>query len=422
MSNHFEYRDGRLYAEELDLEEIAEEFGTPLYVYSAATLSRHLRVWQEPLGDRGMICYAVKANSNLGVLSLLAAQGSGFDIVSGGELHRVLIAGGKAERIVFSGVGKTSDEVRAALSAGIHCFNVESEPELDMINSLAAEMGLIAPISLRVNPDVDAQTHPYISTGLRDNKFGIDIHQARAVYRRAKQMPHLCIRGVDCHIGSQLTELAPYWDALERILLLVDNLADDGIELEHIDLGGGLGVTYQDETPPLPSDLYAELFQRLGKRPQKLIFEPGRTIAANAGVLITRVLTLKESPSKNFAVVDAALNDLLRPALYQSWMNISSVVKSERKTKIWDVVGPICESSDFLGKDRELGLHSGDLLCVHSAGAYGFGMSSNYNSRPRAAEVMVSGKTAQLVRERETLSSLVELEQKFLPDPVADVA
>lgn len=416
MSNHFEYRGGQLFAEDCSVTELAEQYGTPLYLYSAATLSRHLRVWQEPLGDRGMICYAVKANSNLGVLSLLASQGSGFDIVSGGELRRVLQAGGDPNKVVFSGVGKTAEEMRAALEVGIHCFNVESEPELELLNQVAGELNMQAPMSLRVNPDVDAKTHPYISTGLSENKFGVDIKVAPAVYARAAELPNIRVIGVDCHIGSQLTELAPYWDALERVLNLVDSLAGNGIILEHIDLGGGLGVTYKDEEPPVPADLYEGLFERLGDRPQKLVFEPGRSIAANAGVLVTRVLVTKENEAKNFAIVDAAMNDMLRPALYQSYMNITPVVEQAREEKVWDVVGPVCETGDFIGKHRSLAIEAGDLLCQHSAGAYGFVMSSNYNSRPRAAEVMVSGNKSQLVRERETLDSLTNGEHRYSLD------
>ena len=413
MSNHFDYRGGRLFAEDIDVANLAEEHGTPLYVYSAATLSQHLRAWQQPLGERGMICYAVKANSNLGVLSLLASQGSGFDIVSGGELRRVLEAGGDPAKVVFSGVGKTADEIRMALEAGIHCFNVESESELELLNSIAGDMGLQAPMSLRVNPDVDAKTHPYISTGLSENKFGVDVKLAAEVYARAASLPNIRVIGVDCHIGSQLTDLEPYWDTLDRVLNLVDQLAADGIELEHIDLGGGLGVTYQDEKPPIPTDLYQGLFERLGDRPQKLVFEPGRSIAANAGVLITKTLVTKESSIKNFAIVDAAMNDMLRPALYQSWMDITAVVEQDREEKQWDIVGPVCETADFLGKNRTLAIAEGDLLCVHSAGAYGFVMSSNYNTRPRAAEIMVSGDQAQVVRERESLESLISSEHRF---------
>ena len=413
MSNHFEYREGHLFAEDLSVADLANQYGTPLYIYSAATLSRHLRAWQEPLGDRGIICYAVKANSNLGVLSLIASMGGGFDIVSGGELHRVLMAGGDPTKIVFSGVGKTASEMKMALNAGIHCFNIESESELELLNQVAGKLSSQASVSIRVNPDVDAKTHPYISTGLSENKFGIDIKIAPKVYARAAELPNISVIGVDCHIGSQLTELAPFWDALDRVLNLVDRLEKNGIVLEHIDLGGGLGVTYREETPPHPSELYQGLFERLGDRPQKLIFEPGRSIAANAGILVTRVLVTKEAPAKNFAVVDAAMNDMLRPSLYQSWMNIMPVVEQPRETKTWDVVGPICETGDFLGKERELGLAEGDLLCLFSAGAYGFSMSSNYNSRPRAAEVMISGERAQLTRERESLDDLIVGEHRF---------
>ncbi len=333
MSNHFEYREGRLFAEDLSIEDLASQYGTPLYIYSVATLARHVRAWQEPLGERGTICYAVKANSNVGVLSLIASMGGGFDIVSGGELHRVLMAGGDPTKVVFSGVGKSAAEMKMALNAGIHCFNVESVSELELLNQVAGDLRTQAPVSLRVNPDVDAKTHPYISTGLSENKFGIDIKIAPEVYALATELPNIRVIGVDCHIGSQLTELAPYWDALDRVLNLVDALEAENIILEHIDLGGGLGVTYRDEIPPHPSELYEGLFERLGNRPQKLVFEPGRSIAANAGVLITRVMVTKENTVKNFAVVDAAMNDMLRPALYQSWMNIQPVVEQPRETK-----------------------------------------------------------------------------------------
>lgn len=410
MSNHFEYRDGELFAEDVRVSHIAEQFGTPTYIYSRATLERHYRVWQEPLGNRGRIYYAVKANSNLGVLSVLARMGSGFDIVSGGELFRVIKAGGDPKKVVFSGVGKTAEEMRYALGEGIHCFNVESESELAELDRVAGELDLTAPISLRVNPDVDAKTHPYISTGLSDNKFGVDIKVAKSVYERAQSMENLKIIGIDCHIGSQLTDLAPYWDSLERILVLVDELSGIGIELEHIDLGGGLGVTYADENPPLPSEMLDGLFERLEGRPHQLAFEPGRSIAANAGILITKTIYTKETAAKNFAVVDAAMNDMLRPALYSAYMDITPVQQLARETKTWDVVGPICESADFIGKERQLAIAPGDLLAQHSAGAYGFGMASNYNSRPRAAEVMVSGETVSLVRRRETLDDLISSE------------
>ena len=407
MSNHFEYRNGELFAEDVAVSVIAEQFGTPTYIYSRATLERHYRVWKDPLGDRGTIYYAVKSNSNLGVLSILAQLGSGFDIVSGGELFRVVKAGGDPSKVVFSGVGKTAEEICYALNEGIHCFNVESEAELEQLNLIAGDLGTVAPVSLRVNPDVDAKTHPYISTGLSDNKFGIDINRAKSVYLRAQSMDHIKIIGIDCHIGSQLTDLTPYWDSLERILLLVDDLSDSGIELEHIDVGGGLGVTYENEQPPLPKEMLDGLFERLGNRTHKLAFEPGRSISANAGILVTNTLYTKETAAKNFAIVDAAMNDMLRPALYSAYMNITPVKQLERETKIWDVVGPVCESADFIGKDRELAIQAGDLLAQHSAGAYGFGMASNYNSRPRAAEVIVSGSEIHLARERETLERLI---------------
>lgn len=408
MSNHFNVRDGELFAEDVAVQHIADQYGTPAYIYSRATLEQHLRAWMEPLGTRGTIYYAVKANSNVGVLSVLAQAGSGFDIVSAGELFRVLQAGGDPSKVMFSGVGKTAEEMKYALTHDIHCFNVESESELELLNQVAGELGKIAPISLRVNPDVDAKTHPYISTGLSENKFGIDIKIAPAVYERAARLPNVKVTGVDCHIGSQLTELNPYWDALDRILLLVDELSARGIELDHIDLGGGLGVTYQDEKPPLPREMLEGIFQRLGERPHRLAFEPGRSIAANAGILVTKTLFLKESDAKNFAVVDAAMNDLIRPSLYSAWMNITSVSGRKGAKKQWDIVGPICESTDFLGKDRELAIMAGDLLAVHSAGAYGFTMASNYNSRPRAVEIMVSGDDTKVVRARETMESLTD--------------
>jgi len=408
MSNRFALRDGELYAEDVALTDIATEFGTPTYVYSQATLEQHYSAWKTPLGDRGDIYYAVKANSNLGVLSVLAKAGSGFDIVSGGELYRVIAAGGDPAKVMFSGVGKTAQEMAYALESGIHCFNVESRSELHLLNEVASSLDTIAPISVRVNPDVDAKTHPYISTGLSENKFGIDINDAINVYRTARDMKHIRITGVDCHIGSQLTELTPYWDALERILLLVDKLSDEGIELDHIDLGGGLGVIYKDEQPPLPKDMLEGIFSRLGDRTHRLAFEPGRSMAANAGILLTKTLFLKETKTKNFAIVDAAMNDLIRPALYDAWMNVTTVKNNPSSpVKHWDIVGPICESGDFLAKDRELGLHAGDILSIHSAGAYAFSMSSNYNSRGRAAEVMVSGDRVTLVRERETMAQLI---------------
>ena len=406
--DHFKNHDGRLFAEGIEATALADKYGTPCYVYSRATIERHYRAFEAALaGQNHLICYAVKANSNLALLNLLARLGAGFDIVSVGELERVLAAGGDAARVVFSGVGKRADEMRRALEAGIHCFNVESEPELERLNAVAGEMGLRAPVSLRVNPDVDANTHPYISTGLKENKFGIDIDIAPQVYARAAEMAHIEVIGVDCHIGSQITETRPFADALDRVLALVDRLYAGGIALRHIDLGGGLGITYRDERPPLPGDYAAPLLDRLAGRDPKGIIEPGRAIVGNAGILLTRVEYLKHTAHKNFAVVDAAMNDLIRPTLYDAWMAI--VPAAERKDATpqhYDIVGPVCETGDFLGKGRELALHEGDLLAVRSAGAYGFTMSSNYNTRPRAAEVMVDGSDSYLVRPRETLASL----------------
>lgn len=419
--DHFEYRDGLMYAEELPLDRVAEQFGTPCYVYSRATLSRHLRAYTEALGDHPhLICYAVKANSNLAVLDVLARLGAGFDIVSVGELERVLAAGGDPAKVVFSGVAKQEAELARALDAGIKCFNVESGAELERLDEVAERLGKVAPVSLRVNPDVDAGTHPYISTGLKDNKFGIAVSEAREVYRRASRMDNLRVVGIDCHIGSQLTELSPFLDALERLLVLLDTLREDGIEVEHLDLGGGLGVTYRDETPPHPSEYAGALLERLSRWPGSerltLLLEPGRSIAANAGVLLTRVEFLKPGATKNFAIVDAGMNDLIRPALYQAWQAILPVdTRSPRETGVYDVVGPVCETGDFLGKERELAVAAGDLLAVRSAGAYGFVMASNYNSRPRPAEVMVDGDRAHLVRRRERLDELWAGES-LLPD------
>ncbi|WNL42449.1 diaminopimelate decarboxylase [Halomonas sp. PAMB 3264] len=410
--DHFNYQDGVLFAEEVPLTRIADEVGTPCYVYSKATLERHFRAYTEALGTHPhLICYAVKANSNLAVLGLLARLGAGFDIVSVGELERVLKAGGDPKKVVFSGVAKRGDEMARALEVGIKCFNVESAPELERLNAVAGELGVIAPVSLRVNPDVDAGTHPYISTGLKDNKFGIAIDDALEVYTLARDLPHLAIKGLDCHIGSQLTETAPFLDALERLLLLMERLRERGIEIEHLDLGGGLGVPYRDETPPQPFDYASQLLARLsrweGGEALTLLFEPGRSIAANAGVMLTRVEFLKPGETKNFAIVDAAMNDLIRPALYQAWQAIVRVDTRERRdTATFDVVGPVCETGDFLGKERELAIAAGDLLAVRSAGAYGFVMASNYNSRPRPAEVMVDGDRVHVVRARESLESL----------------
>jgi diaminopimelate decarboxylase len=407
--DHFQYQAGTLYAENVALGDIAERFGTPCYVYSRATLERHFRAFDEALAGRPhLVCFAVKANSNLAVLNVLARLGAGFDIVSGGELERVLAAGGDPRRVVFSGVGKSAAEMRRALEAGIRCFNVESEPELERLNRIAGEMGRRAPVSLRVNPDVDAGTHPYISTGLKENKFGIDVEQAEQVYRRAAGLPHIDIQGIDCHIGSQLTGTAPFVDALDRVLALTDRLAAQGIPIHHLDLGGGLGIRYRDEQPPEPAEHAAALDAHLGDRPQEIIIEPGRAIAGNAGILLTRVEYLKHTGHKNFAVVDAAMNDLARPSLYGSWQAIIEVTPRDDcdGVRTYDVVGPICETGDFLGKDRKLNLREGDLLAVRSCGAYGFTMSSNYNTRPRAAEVMVDGDQAHLVRERETVAQL----------------
>lgn len=403
----FALRDGVLHAEGVSLVELAQKYDTPTYVYSRAAIEAQFRAYTEAFAEQAhLICFAVKANSNRAVLNVLARLGAGFDIVSGGELERVLLAGGDAGKVVFSGVGKTRAEMRRALEVGIRCFNVESLPELDRLNAVALDMGVRAPVSLRVNPDVDAKTHPYISTGLKENKFGIAIDQAEAAYLHAASLPGLAIVGVDCHIGSQLTELAPFLDALERVLQLVERLQKQGITLHHLDLGGGLGICYRDETPPAPQALVAALRQRLGHTPFEIILEPGRSIVGHAGVLLTRVEMLKHTPHKDFAVIDAAMNDLMRPALYGSWMDIQPVQPRAGEARVYDVVGPVCETGDFIGKARELALEEGDLLAVMGAGAYGFSMSSNYNSRPRAAEVMVDGDQAYVVRERETLADV----------------
>ena len=404
----FEYQNGALHAEALPLSAIADQYGTPCFVYSRRAIEQAWQEWDNALsGTPHLVCFAVKANSNLAVLNLLARLGAGFDIVSVGELERVLAAGGEPSRIVFSGLGKTADEMRRALQVGIHCFNVESTAELERLQQVAAELGVKAPISLRVNPDVDAMTHPYISTGLKENKFGIDIAQAPAVYRRAAQMPNIQICGVDCHIGSQLTDDTPLIDALDRLLALIDEMAAEGIHIRHIDLGGGLGVTYRDEVPPTPAAYLGKVKAHLASRDLTVLVEPGRSIVANAGVLLTRVNLLKPTEHKNFAIIDAAMNDLIRPALYSAWMGIDAVTpRNDVAALQWDIVGPVCETGDFLGKDRELALAEGDLLAVRSAGAYGFVMSSNYNTRARAAEVMVDGQQSHLVRRRETLSEL----------------
>lgn len=403
----FNYRDGELFAEGVALSAIAQRFGTPTYVYSRAHIEAQYRSFTDALdGVPHLVCYAVKANSNLGVLNVLARLGAGFDIVSRGELERVLAAGGQAEKIVFSGVGKSREDMRRALEVGVHCFNVESTDELERLQMVAAEMGVRAPISLRVNPDVDAGTHPYISTGLKENKFGIAIADAEDVYIRAAQLPNLEVLGVDCHIGSQLTTLPPFLDALDRLLALIDRLGECGIYLHHIDLGGGVGVRYRDEEPPLIADYIQAVRERIEGRDLTLMFEPGRYIVANAGVLLTQVEYLKHTEHKDFAIVDAAMNDLIRPALYQAWMDVTAVTPRKSDARAYDIVGPICETGDFLAKDRELALEEGDLLAVHSAGAYGFVMSSNYNTRGRTAEVLVDGDQAFEVRRRETVAEL----------------
>ena len=409
--DYFDYQNGRLLAEQVDIQHLAATHGTPLYVYFCAMLERHWMAFDQALGDHPhLVCYAVKANSNLAVLALLARLGSGFDIVSGGELARVLRAGGDPARVVFSGVGKTVAEMEQALEAGIRCFNVESGDELTRLDEVARAHGAVAPVSLRVNPDVDANTHPYISTGLKENKFGISVDAALDVYRRAVDASSLRVEGMDCHIGSQLTEIAPFVDALERVLELVDHLEAQGIGIHHLDLGGGLGVQYRDERAPSPQEYVQPLMARLAGTDKEILIEPGRAIAANAGILVTEVQYLKQSADKNFAIVDAAMNDLIRPALYSAWQDIIPVVPRSDDTVNWEIVGPVCETGDFLGKDRALALQQGDLLAVRSAGAYGFTMSSNYNSRPRAAEILVDGADAHIVRSRETIDSLFETE------------
>ena len=409
----FQYKNEQLYVEDLPVKQLAEEFGTPLYIYSRATLERHWHAFDSALGKHPhLICYAVKANSNIGILNVMAKLGSGFDIVSQGELERVLAAGGDASKVVFSGVAKSRTEIMRALEIGIRCFNVESVAELHHINQIAGEMGKVAPISLRVNPDVDAHTHPYISTGLKENKFGVNVDEAREVYKLAATLPHVKITGMDCHIGSQLTELQPFLDATDRLIRLMEQLKEDGITLKHLDLGGGLGVTYTDETPPHPSDYATALLNKLKDYEDlEIILEPGRAIAANAGILVAKVQYLKSNESRNFAITDTGMNDMIRPALYEAYMNIIEIDRTlGRKKAIYDVVGPVCETSDFLGKQRELAIAEGDYIAQRSAGAYGASMSSNYNSRPRTAEVLVDGNKAHLIRRRENLSELWVLE------------
>ena len=415
----FNYKDQVLMAEGVSLATIAEQHGTPCYVYSRETLERHYKAYADAFASHpSLICYAVKACSNIAILNVLAKLGAGFDIVSVGELERVLRAGGDAGKVMFSGLGKQAHEMERALEVGIHCFNVESEYELYRLNDVAGKLGKKAPVSLRVNPDVDAKTHPYISTGLKENKFGIDINDAVRIYTIAHELEHLDVMGVDCHIGSQLTELTPFIDAFDRLLKLIDELALSGIEIKHVDLGGGLGVRYRDEVPPVPADYAALVLPKVANRNFSLAFEPGRSIAANAGVLVTQVEFLKCSEHKNFAIIDGAMNDLIRPSLYSAWMDIVPVKLKEQASdnkKVYDLVGPVCETGDFLGKDRELDLEAGDLLAVRSAGAYGFTMSSNYNSRNRAAEVMVDGDQAHLIRARETIEHQLAGEQ-ILPE------
>ncbi|VTX73476.1 diaminopimelate decarboxylase [Haemophilus parainfluenzae] len=409
----FQYKNEQLYVEDLPVKQLAEEFGTPLYIYSRATLERHWHAFDSALGKHPhLICYAVKANSNIGILNVMVKLGSGFDIVSQGELERVLAAGGDASKVVFSGVAKSRAEIMRALEVGIRCFNVESVAELHHINQIAGEMEKIAPISLRVNPDVDAHTHPYISTGLKENKFGVSVDEAREVYKLAATLPHVKITGMDCHIGSQLTELQPFLDATDRLIRLMEQLKEDSITLKHLDLGGGLGVTYTDETPPHPSDYATALLNKLKNYEDlEIILEPGRAIAANAGILLAKVQYLKSNESRNFAITDTGMNDMIRPALYEAYMNIIEIDRSlERKKAIYDVVGPVCETSDFLGKQRELAIAEGDYIAQRSAGAYGASMSSNYNSRPRTAEVLVDGNKAHLIRRRENLRELWALE------------
>jgi len=411
--NPFDYRGARLYAEGVALADIAAQVGTPCYVYSRAHIETQWRAFDRAFKDRDhLVCYSVKANSNLAVLNCLARLGSGFDVVSLGELERVLAAGGDPGKIVFSGVGKGAPELRRALEVGIHCFNVESAAELDRLNEIAGALRRKAPLSLRVNPDVDAKTHPYISTGLKESKFGVPIEGAFELYRHARSLPHIGVVGIDCHIGSQITALAPFADAIERVLQLASELADAGIEIKHLDVGGGLGIRYHDEQVPGPAEYVAALLSALrkhGTRHQglRVLIEPGRAVVGNAGVLLTRVEYLKPGVARNFAIVDAAMNDLMRPALYDAWQEIVPVLRHSGAARRYDVVGPVCESGDFLGRDRELTIEPGDLLAIRSAGAYGASMSSNYNTRPRAAEVMVDGERFHIVRRRETVAELL---------------
>ena len=409
-----------LFAEGVDCAAIAEDHGTPCYVYSRAAMETAFDEYREALaGCEHLVCYAVKANSNLAVLDVLARRGAGFDIVSVGELERVLAAGGDPAKVVFSGVVKRRDEMRRALELGIRCFNVESESELDVLQSVAAGLAVQAPVSVRVNPDVDARTHPYISTGLRENKFGVASDAAIDLIRRAAQLANIDVVGLDCHIGSQLTDMEPLLESLRHLLRMVDTLAAEGIGIRHLDLGGGVGVRYRDETPPSVADYIAAVRREIGHRDLALVFEPGRSIAANAGVLLTRVHYLKATDAQNFALVDAAMNDFIRPALYEAWVDIRPLRPAPTPARRWNVVGPVCETADFLGRDRELSIEAGDLLAVHGAGAYGFVMSSNYNTRPRAPELMVDGGQVHVVRERETVADLLRHEHRLPSESVS---
>lgn len=406
--DYFNYKNGELFVEDVSVQDIVYQHGSPCYIYSRATLERHWLAFDRAFAQHPhLICYAVKANSNIAILNLLARLGSGFDIVSLGELERVIAAGGDPKKIVFSGVGKREDEILAALKTGIRCFNIEVSAELDRINMLAAQLDMVAPVSFRVNPDVDAKTHPYISTGLKENKFGIEFDQALTEYRRAAAMPNIEIVGIDCHIGSQLTETRPFLDALDKILSLAETLTNEAITLRHLDLGGGLGICYKDEHPPEPAEYIGAILSRLQGLNYEILIEPGRAIVGNAGILVTQVEYLKQTAHKNFAIVDAAMNDLIRPSLYGSWQDIIPVtLRQDAAEQCWDIVGPVCETSDFLGKDRLLTMAQGDLLAVRSAGAYGFSMSSNYNSRPRIAEYMVDGQKVRTIREQERIAQL----------------
>ena len=415
--NHFEYKNQQLFAEEVAIADIIKAHGTPAYIYSRAMLERHWHAFDNAFGEHPhLICFAVKSNSNIALLNVMAKLGSGFDIVSQGELERVLAAGGDASKVVFSGVAKSHSEIARALEVGVRCFNVESIPELYRINEVAGKMGKVAPISLRVNPDVDAKTHPYISTGLKENKFGVSVQQAREVYRLAKSLPNVKITGMDCHIGSQLTELQPFLDATDRLIVLMEQLKEDGIELHHLDLGGGLGVPYHGEQPPHPTEYAKALLEKLKAYPNlEIILEPGRAISANAGILVTKVEYLKSNEDRNFAIVDTGMNDMIRPALYEAYMEITEVDQSlNREASVYDVVGPICETSDFLGKARTLSVAEGDYIAMRSAGAYGAAMSSTYNSRPQAVEILVDGAKAHLIKARADFADLWRLE-RLLP-------